>query len=219
MEAYNFLEISSLFPDFDGSEDAWNTVMKGFEQGENVLACVNIGDFETYEYYRSLFIGKGKIMGFSTDSGNGVGIRNGSYSAPTIMAGCQHKEEAWEFIKSTLIKNNEMLHVPVFVSYLPSLNKIMEELEERAESKEALEMTTPPVTGSEIRMIRELMEGAEPIQGGYADIFEIISEEAGALPYCQGESRAYLRRRGFCAEKVIGAGQGGSRSAGAGAIR
>lgn len=82
--------------------------------------------------------------------------------------------------KSTLIKNNEMFLVPVFVSYLPSLNKIMEELEERAESKEALEMTTPPVTGSEIRMIRELLEGAEPIQGGYADIFEIISEEAGA---------------------------------------
>lgn len=99
-EFYNFLEISSLFPDFDDSEDAWNTVMKGFEQGENVLACVNIGDFETYEYFRSLFIGKGKIMGYPTDSGNGVGIQNGSYSAPAIMAGCQHKEEAWEFIKA-----------------------------------------------------------------------------------------------------------------------
>lgn len=35
----------------------------------------------------------------------------------------------------------------------------------------------------------------------------------GALPYCQGESRAHLRRRGFCAEKVISAGQGGNRSA------
>ena len=187
-EFYDFLEVSSFFPDFDGSEDAWNIIMKGFEDGENVLACVNIGDFNSYEYYRSLFAGKGKIMGYPNDNGNGVGIQNGSYSAPAIMANCQHKEEAWEFIKSTLIKNTETLHMPVFVSYLPSLDKIMNELEERAQSKEALETTTPPVTGSEIRMIRELLEGADAIQAGDADILEIISEETGA--YFAGQKNA-----------------------------
>ena len=187
-EFYSFLEISSLFPDFDGSEDAWNNIMKGFEQGENVLTCANIGGFEMYEYYRSLFISKGKIMGYPTNGGNGVGIRNASYSAPAIMAGCQHKEEAWEFIKSTLIKNKEMFYMTEFVSYLPSLNKIMEEAEEKAESEETLEMTTPPVTSSEIRMIRELLESAEPIQGGNGDIFAIISEEAGA--YFAGQRSA-----------------------------
>ena len=38
----------------------------------------------------------------------------------------------------------------------------------------------PPVTISEIKMIRDLLEYAEPIQGGNVDIYEIISEEAGA---------------------------------------
>ena len=179
-EFYDFLEISSLFPEFDGSEDAWNNVMKGFEQGENVLACVNIDSFETYEYYRSLFVGKGKIMGYPTDGGMGVGIQNGSYSAPAMLAGGQHKKEAWEFLKSSLTINPELVHVPVFASYLPSLNEIMEGLEERARSTEALEMTTPPVTDSEMKMIRDLLENAEPIQRGNADIYEIISEEAGA---------------------------------------
>ena len=187
-EFYHFLEMASLFPDFDGSEDAWNTIMKGFEDGENVLACVNIGDFKSYEYYRSMFIGRGKIMGYPTDSGSGVGVQNGSYSAPAILTGSQHKEEAWEFIKSTLIKNPELLHMPVFVSYLPTLNEIMEGMEERAQSEEALEMTTPPVTVSEIKMIRDLLENAEPIHGGNADIYEIISEEAGA--YFTGQKSA-----------------------------
>ena len=49
-------------------------------------------------------------------------------------------------------------------------------------------MTTPPVTSSEIRMIRELLESAEPIQGGNDDIFAIISEEAGA--YFAGQRSA-----------------------------
>lgn len=187
-EFYDYLEISSLFPDFDGREDSWNTIMKGFEEGENVLACVNIGDFESYEYYRSQFVGKGKIMGYPTSSGSGVGIQNGSYSAPAILSGCRHKEEAWEFIKSTLIKDTETLPMPVFVSYLPSLDKFMGQMEERAQSKEALEMTTPPVTSTEIRMIRELLEDAEPIQGWNAEIFEIISEEAGA--YFAGQKSA-----------------------------
>ncbi len=187
-EFYDFLEMASLFPDFDGSEDAWNKIMKGFEDGENVLACVNIGDFESYEYYRSMFVGKGKIMGYPTNNGIGVGIQNGSYSAPAILTGCQYKEEAWEFIKSTLIKQPELLHVPVFVSYLPSLNEIMKGLEERAQSKEALEMTTPPVTSSEIKMIRDLLENAKPLQSGNADIYEIISEEAGA--YFAGQKSA-----------------------------
>ena len=78
--------------------------------------------------------------------------------------------------------------MPLFVSYLPSLDKIMNELEERAQSKEALETTTPPVTDSEIRMIRELLEGADAIQAGDADILEIISEETGA--YFAGQKNA-----------------------------
>ena len=179
-EFYSFLEISSLFPALDDSEEAWNTIMKGFEEGENALACVNIGDFETYAYFRTLFASKGKIMGYPADSGSGVGIQNGSYSAPAIMTGCQHKEEAWEYIKSTLTKNYELFHAPVFASYLPSFDKIIEEMEKRAESEEAKKMTTPPATASEIRMIREYLEGAEPIQCWNADIFEIITEEAGA---------------------------------------
>jgi len=187
-EFYDFLEIASLFPDFDGSEDSWNAIMKGFEDGENILTCVNIGDFESYKYYRSMFIGKGKIMGYPTNDGIGVGIQNGSYTAPAILTGGQHKEEAWEYIKSILIKNPELLHMPVFVTYLPSLNEIMEGLEEKAQSKEALEMNPPPVTSSEIKMIRDLLEDAEPIQSENADIYEIISEEAGA--YFAGQKSA-----------------------------
>jgi len=187
-EFYDFLEIASLFPDFDGSEDSWNAIMKGFEDGENILTCVNIGDFESYKYYRSMFIGKGKIMGYPTNDGIGVGIQNGSYTAPAILTGGQHKEEAWEYIKSILIKNPELLHMPVFVTYLPSLNKIMEGLEEKAQSKESLEMNPPPVTSSEIKMIRDLLEDAEPIQSENADIYEIISEEAGA--YFAGQKSA-----------------------------
>ena len=135
-----------------------------------------------------MFAGKGKIMGYPTDGGNGVGIQNGSYSAPAIMANSQHKEEAWEFLKSTLIKDTETLDMPLLVSYLPSLDKIMEELEERAKSKETLEMKTPPVTSSEIKMIHEMLEDAKPIQNGNAKILEIISEEVGA--YFAGQKSA-----------------------------
>ncbi len=184
-EFMDFLEIASFFPEENLDDDAiWEKRRNAILSGESILKIVSIGEFSEYEYERAMFPGKGRIIGFPVDHGNGVSLGSGGI-APAIMRTSRRKEEAWEFIKYVLTKEKNHLYTSIFPSYKPILNEIFEKAREQAGTDYQCQYGdyvsyVPHASLSEIEEVQSLLNVGQSAKGGSEKILQIIWEEAEA---------------------------------------
>lgn len=186
-EFFELLEFASFFSNYDGSSDFYEKMMGNILDGESILMVIQIGDFEEYELWRTLFPGKGRIIGFPSEGGNGVCIEAGAI-APAMTKACEQKEAAWEFIKFVATKEKNSHYTNIFPSYKSMLNEVFEEARDHAEAKTSdmhfsygeSEIDIPHASLSEIEALQELLYSGESVKGGDEKIIEIICEEAAA---------------------------------------
>ena len=186
-EFFELLEFTSFFSNYDGSSDFYEKMIGNILDGESILMFIQIGDFEEYELWRTLFPGKGRIIGFPSEDGNGVCIEAGAI-APAMTKACKQKEAAWEFIKFIATKEKNPYYTNIFPSYKSMLNVVFEEARDHADAKKsdmhfsygAREIDIPYASLSEIGALQELLYSGEAVKGGDEKIIEIICEEAAA---------------------------------------
>lgn len=182
-EFIDLLEMASFFPEEDLDNDStWVMRRNAILDGESVLKIVSIGEVSEYEYERAMFPGKGRIVGFPTDHGNGVSLGSGGI-APAIMRTSGRKEEAWEFIKYVLTKERNHLYTSLFPSYKPVLNEIFEEAREQVGTDYQCQYGdhvsyVPHASLSEIEELQNLLNVGQAAKGGSEKILQIIWEEA-----------------------------------------
>ena len=180
----DLLECGKLFPEPDMSNASLEALLDGVMSGKTALLSVRIADVKDYEYWRTLFPGKGKLMGFPTAEGGDVCI-GGCGFAYAITDQCLHKEEAWEFLKYVMTHEKENVETQRFPSYKPLYDKLMEE-----EKKEAGEggkawqtmvngmvMDIPQADMEEIKILEKDLEEGKVISQSNEKIVRIIAEE------------------------------------------
>lgn len=189
------LECAKLFPKPDMSSQSLDALLDGVISGDTKLLSVRLADVEDYEYWRTLFPGKGELLGFPTAQGGSMCI-GGCGFAYAMTSTCTHKEEAWEFLKYVMTHEKENMETHRFPSYRPLYDKFIEKEKKEADEEEktwqtivcGIIMDIPHANDEEIKMLEEYLETGRVISQRNEKIVRIIVEET--QPFFNGAKTA-----------------------------
>jgi len=189
------LECAKLFPDPNISSAQYDKMLENVMSGETLLLSVRLADVDDYEYWRTLFPGKGELMGFPTAEG-GCTCIGGCGFAYAMTRTCAHKDEAWEFLKFAMTHEKENLETHRFPSYRSlydeMLKKEKEEANEKGEMRKVIvgarTIEIPPADIEEIEMLERYVETGRVISQQNEKIERIIAEEI--QPFFKGDKSA-----------------------------
>ena len=193
-EFAELLSCANLFSQQEMTMAEIEGVFDEIQLEEVVLVPVEIGDVGSYEIWRSLFVSKGKVIGYPAESGNGICLLPAG-NALAITTGCEEKETAWEFVKSMSTQKRDGF--AVFPCYLPLLEEKLEKARDNSDSKEPAShlswgssgtMDVMPASLEEIDLLQGLLQDGSVSKGFHEAVLRIISEEAGA--YFSGSKSA-----------------------------
>lgn len=196
VEFQNLLKFAKQFKAIDDDDYDQDKLDEMIVDGQSIFAPLRVTgvNFE-YAYTRSLFQKNGKIIGYPTDRENG----NLVFATPIALAMTTvgtHKEEAWQFVKYTMMIERHNFDYMDFLSYKPLYEQHMNILKEQAKLGKPIGQITlgsstldiAPATVEEINELLNAIEHGKIIGPGDYRILNMIDEEADS--YFNGDKTA-----------------------------
>jgi ABC-type glycerol-3-phosphate transport system substrate-binding protein/sugar lactone lactonase YvrE len=209
------LEFANSFPaEFDYENYDWENAESEYSRiknGKQLLSLFSASDFENFQMYKAMFGGDITFIGFPTESRNGSAYQIDSGLA--MSSKCQHKDGAWEFLRTFLTeeyqKENTWWGFPTnkaaFDAKLAEAMKVEYQTDENGDfvldengekieiSKgtwgwDELEVEIHAITQEEADQIMELINNTNVTFNYDEKMYNVIVEEAGA--YFSGQKSA-----------------------------
>lgn len=197
-ESENFikmLEFIAPYPEeIEWDEDKeWVDPMTKLARGEAMLYPTSLYDFQEFAIYEQVFGGSATFIGYPSESGNGsvVGLNSGL----VMSSQCQHKEVAWEFMRTLLTEDYQTENVwwdlptnkAVFQAKLDGAMEQEYDSDGNPVSKygwgtsDGTEYQAYALTQAQADKIMALIDSTTTTYGYDSSLLEIITEEANAF--------------------------------------
>jgi len=180
------LEFANRFPaDFDYGNDFGMDYIEEHEliaQGRQIMANVNLNNFETIQIYRAMFGGDVVFKGFPTASGSGNSLS--IWSGLSMTTRSSHPEGVWEFMRSIISTNWQRENVNTW--NFPTNRIIFDERAREAMEEQEIDHTwgwgrdfeveIAPVTQAEVDLVHLIIDTAFGIASYDEALMNIINE-------------------------------------------
>ncbi|MCR4962359.1 MAG: extracellular solute-binding protein [Firmicutes bacterium] len=197
------LELANRFPEtYDWESEAEENVYEKIQSGKVLLSQVSFGDFQEYQTYKQLYGGKMTYIGYPCAQGSGsVAIVN---TGLAMSAKCQHKEGAWQFIRTLFTEDYQKKYA--WWGY-PSNKNLLEKKKAEAMKAETadeygnvvavsvdsmgfddMDFEPYPMTEEDAAQLMALIDSVESTTGYDENMMKIIQEEAA--PFFAGQKNA-----------------------------
>ena len=182
------LEFANRFPiDFSHMDGDMGFYVEEYEliaQGRQIMADVNLNNFDTIQRYRAMFGGEIVFKGFPTASGNGNSLS--VWSGLSITTRSPNQEGAWEFVRSIITTDWQRENVSTW--NFPTNRIIFDErAREAMEEQEGshiwmwspdVEVEMKPVTQAEVDLVLMIIDTAFGIASYDENLMNIIRENS-----------------------------------------
>ena len=182
------------FADYE-DEEAYQEMEMQYREGRSLLMSGVMMSFDEYGSWKYARFGEEiTLVGFPTEKGIGSSFIYGYNLA--ISEQSEHKQAAWEFVKSLLSEEYQDQLEFCFPTRISSLEKLGEKaqempfyLDENGEKVEYepsyyvgnMEVKGAPLTEAEVETIMELIKSIQRTGTYNEEIFNIVAEEAAAF--------------------------------------
>ena len=163
------LEFCAALPEGGGSGGGTPALVAS---GKQLLATFRVADFQEYQLYEAMFVGKLAFKGYPSAERAG-NIAEPMYGSLSISASCKDVDAAWSFVRRLLLEDSYDTDGGDIFGY--PLNRAAYAAAEAAAMEK--HYTTDPETGEQVE---------EPVSSWswdalYVDIYAMTEEEAQAL--------------------------------------
>jgi len=184
-EFAQMLEFANRFPDeIDyGDMDFYYEMDELIATGRQIMMPMGISDFNQFQMFRAMFGGEIVFKGFPTESRNGNSLY--VYAGTSITTRSPNKDAAWQFIRTTLLKDWQLANVWDFPTNKAAFDEKVHDAMSMNEDEvhmaswgrgDGIEMTS--LTQDDIDQLMELIDSTSGIASQDEALMNIITESA-----------------------------------------